>query len=92
MSEGFQPEKPYPHDQRGSQRLTSVWVALLSALGVTMILAILAPRFFVQESGTGWLVALGAGVLVFVVVFVIGRIKGAKSSQPMWSGEDDEEK
>lgn len=92
MSEGFQPEKPYPHDQRGSQRLTSFWVALLSALGVTMILAILAPRFFVQESQTGWMMALGAGALVFIVVFAIGRVKGAKSDQPMWSGEDDGEK
>lgn len=91
MSDSFQPEKPYPPEgEEASEGPASIWIALLSALGVVMILAILAPRFM-QESGVNWWVTLGAGVLVFVVVFLIGRIKGSKSGQPTWSGEDDRE-
>lgn len=91
MPNDFQPEKPHasaPGPERGP---AAVWIALLSALGVVMVLAIIAPRLF-AEWEAGWPVALGAGVVVFVAVWVVGRMKGAQSRQPVWRGDDEGEK
>ncbi len=92
MSNDFQPEKPYASEPGPRRRPASVWIALLSALGVIMVLAVLLPQFLAQESGANWWITLGAGAVVFVVVWAIGWRKGAKSEQPTWSGEDAGEK
>lgn len=91
MSDDFQPEKPHGRAPEPGRRPAAVWIALLSALGVIMVLAILSPRI-IQESGLSWLITLGAGVAVFIVVWVVGRMKGAKSEQPRWHDEDKGEK
>lgn len=77
MSDGFQPEKPYPPGRDSALSLSSLSIALVSALMVMMILA-LVPRLAL-ESELGWFIVLGGGGLTFVVVYVIARIKEEKS-------------
>lgn len=75
MQDDFQPEKPYPSEEPTAGRYTVPWVALLSALGTVMLLAVLTPRLF-EAPGISWAVTLGAGVLVFVTVLLIGFLRG----------------
>ena len=86
MSDDFQPEKPYPSAKGTGDRASTIWVAVLSALGVVMVLALVTPQV-VGESQLTWLITLGGGALVFIIALLIGFRKG-KDRQPHLRDED----
>lgn len=89
MSDSFQPEQPYEPSRGTSGRAIFVWGAVLSALGVIMLLAVFLPDVF-ETSWLNWLIALGAGVLVFAAVLLVGLRRDGKSEQP-YQGREGEE-
>jgi hypothetical protein len=79
MPTSFQPEKPYADSKgTGAARSTPIVTALISAVLVIMLFALGLPRF--SDGDTNWLVTFGAGAVVFLLVLVLGQIKGRRAS------------
>ena len=78
MAESFQPQDPHP-DSKSDTGWTSIAVAaVLSAFGVFMIFALLAPRMEWTD-GVSWGLTLGATVLVLLVVLGGGLMRSRQA-------------
>lgn len=71
MATSFQPETPHEPARTGRGTAAVVVTAVLASLATVMLLALLVPTL--SGSGeTNWLLTLGAGLLVLVLILGVG--------------------
>lgn len=79
MSTPFQPSDPHAPTMKPGFPIL-ILVSLVIALGVVMLVAILAPRF-AEEEGVHWGVTLGAGALTFIIAFLYGLSRRSQEAE-----------